>query len=160
MIGGLWLIVSSVLLSACVTSGNSKLTDEQIMSSIHVGETTKQQVMNLLGEPEGQLAIDVAGSTREWWSYRYASAVINPIDYLLLYGLFYNGLGLYDSRYDVGVFFDYRGVVTSLSRTKTDYDMGAPFSSLRVSSTSNKTVGFSALAQKTAHFEDSMEYRY
>src|SRR5215510_10209741 len=130
------------------------------MANIQVGETTKQQVMNLLGEPDGRMKIEMGGSSREWWSYTHASAVINPIDYILLYGLFFNGIGLYDTRYDVGVFFDHRGVVSSLSRMKTDYDMGRPFSSLQVSSVSQKTVGFPDAAKVPLQFEDRMEFRY
>jgi hypothetical protein len=135
------------------------LASEQTMSNIQVGETASHQVMNLLGEPDSQMTIEVAGFRREWWSYAYESAVINPIDYILLYGLFFNGIGLFDTRYDVGVFFDHRGVVSSLSRTKTDFDMGRPFASLKVSSIASKTIG-SGLAQRPVHYEDTMEYRY
>lgn len=160
MIRRSWLMLSCVLLSGCASIGNSGLAREQTMSNIQVGETTREQVMNLLGEPDSQMRIEVAGSIREWWSYTYESAVINPIDYILLYGLLFNGIGLYDTRYDVGVFFDHRGVVSSLSRTKTDFDMGRPFASLKVSSVSNKTMGLPGPAQKAVHFEDTMEYRY
>jgi len=160
MIRGSWLMFSCFLLSGCASVGNSDLAREQTMSNIQVGETTREQVMNLLGEPDSQMTIEVAGSIREWWSYTYESAVINPVDYILLYGLFFNGIGMYDTRYDVGVFFDHRGVVSSLSRTKTDFDMGSPFTSLKVSSVSNKIMGLPGLAQKAVHFEDTMEYRY
>lgn len=153
-------MLSCLMLSGCVSIGNSDLASDQTMANIQVGETTKQQVRNLLGEPDGQMMIEIGGSSREWWSYTHASAVINPIDYILLYGLLFNGIGLYDTRYDISVFFDHRGVVSSLSRIKTDYDMGRPFASLQVSSVSNKTMGLPGLAQKAVHFEDSMEYRY
>ena len=115
--------------------------------------------MTLLGEPDSQMMIEIGGSRREWWSYTYASAVINPIDYILLYGLFFNGIGLYDTRYDLGVFFDHRGVVSSLSGVKTEYDMGGPLASLDVSSVSNKTMGFPEPAKQSVHYEDRMEFR-
>jgi outer membrane protein assembly factor BamE (lipoprotein component of BamABCDE complex) len=159
MTGRSGLSLLSVLLAGCVSIGNSDVAREQTMSQIQVGETTRQQVMNLLGDPDSRMTIDVAGFTREWWLYTYESAVINPLDYMLLYGLFFNGIGLYDTRYDVGVFFDHRGVVNSLSQTRTDFDMGRPFTSLQVLSVTNKTIG-SGLAQKAVHFEDRMEYRY
>lgn len=149
-----------LLLAGCVSTGNSDLASDQTMTQIKVGETTKQQVVSLLGDPDRQHAIEVAGTTREWWSYTYASATINPIDYILLYGLFFNGIGLYDTRYDVGVFFDHRGVVSSLSRMKTDYDMGRPFASLQVLSVSQKTLGFPDVTKEPLHFEDRMEFRY
>lgn len=155
-----WLGLSCVLFAGCVSTGNSDLANDQIMAQIKVGATTKQQVISLLGDPDSRRAIDVRGSTREWWSYTYASATINPIDYILLYGLFLNGIGLYDTRYDVGVFFDQQGVVSSLSRMKADYEMGRPFESLSVSSISNRTVGFPETAKEPIHFQDSMEFRY
>jgi hypothetical protein len=159
MVRSSWLMLLYLLVSGCASIGNSDLAIEPTMLNIQVGETTRQQVMNLLGEPNSQMTVEVAGSLREWWSYTYESAVINPIDYILLYGLFFNGIGLYDTRYDVGVFFDHRGVVSSLSRTKTDFDMGRPFAPLNVRSVISKTIG-SGLAQRAVHFEDTMEYRY
>jgi hypothetical protein len=160
MIRASWLMLSCLLLSGCVSTGNSNLASDQTMANIKVGETTRQQVVNLLGEPDSRMTVEVGGATREWWSYTYASAVINPIDYILLYGLFFNGIGLYDTRYDVGVFFNHQGVVSSLSRMKTDYDMGRPFASLHVSSVANKTVGYFEPAKEPVHYEDKMEYRY
>ena len=148
-----------LMLYGCVSIGNSNLSSDQTMANIQVGQTTRQQVMNLLGEPDSQIVIDVRGSTRESWSYSYASAAINPIDYILLYGLFFNGIGLYDTRYDVGVFFDHGGIVNSLSRVKTDYEMGGPFASLHVSSVSKKTMGFAEPGKQPVHFEDQMEFR-
>jgi hypothetical protein len=153
-------MLSCSLLSGCVSIGNAELASDQTMANIHVGETTKEQVMHVLGEPDSQISIEIRGSSREWWSYTYASAVINPIDYIFLYGLLFNGIGLYDTRYDLGVFFDSKGIVSSLSRVKTDYDMGRPFQSLHVSSASNKTMGLSALVKQSIHFEDRMEFRY
>lgn len=155
-----WVGLSFLLLAACVSTGNSDLASEQTIAKIKVGETTKQEVASLLGDPDSQHAIEMGGATREWWSFTYASAAINPLDYLLLYGLFYNGIGMYDTRYDLGVFFDYRGVVSSLSRMKTDYDMGRPFASQQVSSVSQKTMGFSETGKDPVYFEDRTEHRY
>jgi hypothetical protein len=153
-----WLIFYCLVLSACVSIGNADLASEQTMMNIQVGETSRQQVRELLGEPDSQLRTEIRGSTREWWSYSYSSAVINPIDYILLYGLWFSGIGLYDTRYDVQLFFDHRGVVSSLSKSKTDYDMGTPITPLHVSSVSNKTVGFSERPKQSVQYEDRMEF--
>lgn len=155
-----WVGVLFVLLAGCVSTGDSTLGDDQAMGNIKVGETTKQQVVNLLGDPEGQRSIETGGATREWWSYSYASAVINPLDYLLLYGFLYNGLGLFDTRYDLSLFFDHRGIVSGISRSKTDYDMGRPFMSIDVSSSSHKAMGFPDATKRVLQFEDKMDYRY
>jgi hypothetical protein len=119
-----------------------------------------QQVASLLGEPDSRRVIVLGGAAREWWSYAYASAAINPIEYLLLYGLFFNGIGTYDTRYDLGVFFDQRGLVTGLSRTKTDYDMGRPFSSGQVTGLSEKVLGYPEFTKDPIRFTDRSEFRF
>ena len=149
-----------LVLSGCLSIGHSELASDQTMAGIRVGETTREQVMDVLGEPDSHMLIDIRGSRREWWSYTYASAVVNPIDYILLYGLLFNGIGMYDTRYDVGVFFDHRGIVSSLSTLKTDYEMGGPFASLHVASVSDKTIGFSEPAKQSVHYEDRMEFQH
>lgn len=149
-----------LFLAGCVSIGNSDLASNQTMAQIKVGETTKSQVMNLLGEPESQRTIETGGATREWWSYSHSSAMVNVLDYIFLYGFFFNGLGLYDTRYDLSLFFDHHGVVTSLSQLKTDYDMGRPFMSLEISSVASKTMGFSEASKRVVRFEDKMNYRY
>lgn len=159
MIGASWLMLSCLLVFGCVSTGNSDLASDETMAKIQVGETTTNQVMDLLGKPDRQMTTEMGGSTKEWWSYTYASAVINPIDYILLYGFWFNGIGMYDTEYDVGVFFD-QGVVSSLSRLKTDYDMGRPFSTLQVSSGSSNTMGSAVPDKKLIIYEDRMEVRH
>ena len=61
-------VLSCLLLSGCVSIGNSDLASDQTMANIQVGETTRQQVLNLLGEPDGQMKIEMGGASREWWS--------------------------------------------------------------------------------------------
>ena len=122
------------------------------MGTIQVGQTTKQQVMDLLGKPDNQVTTEMGGETKEWWFYSYESAVINPIDYILLYGFWFNGIGTFDTEYDLTVAFD-QGVVSSFSRLKTEFDMGRPFTSSQVSSVSSKTMG------RSIHSDDRMEAR-
>ena len=154
-----WLGLLCLSLAGCVSVGNARLADDQTMAQITVGETTAQQVAILLGDPDGKRAIESGGAARQWWSYSYASAVINPIEYLLLYGLFFNGIGLYDTRYDIDIFFDHREVVSSFSRLKTDYDMGAPFVPAHIASVSSRTMGFTEPSKEPVHFEDRFDYR-
>ena len=149
-----------LLFAGCVSTGNSRLASDETMARIKVGETTKQQVAALLGEPTSQRTIEMGGWAREWWSYDYASSVINPLDYIFLYGFFFNGIGLYDTRDNVGVFFDHRGIVSSISQLKTDYDMGRPFTSKRVASVATKTMGFSESWKAPVRFEDKAEYGF
>ncbi|MFO0731374.1 MAG: outer membrane protein assembly factor BamE [Nitrospiraceae bacterium] len=146
-------------LAGCISTGTSKLADEPTMEQIKVGESTKQQVESLLGDPANRQAIEMGGASREWWAYNYSTSVVNPLDYVLLYGLWNNGIGTPDTRHDLSIFFDHRGVVTSLSRTKTDYDFGRPFSEMHLESTADKATSFQQPAQRTVRFQDK-EYRY
>jgi hypothetical protein len=89
------LPVSCLLLAGCVSIGSSELANNMTIEQIRVGETTKQQVASLLGEPTSQRSIEMGGWAREWWAYTYGSSVINPLEYLLLYGFFFKGIGLH-----------------------------------------------------------------
>lgn len=147
-------------LAGCVSSGNSHLADDRTMTQIVVGKTTKDQVTSLLGEPSNRRSIEMGGWNREWWGYSYASSRINPLEYLLLYGFLYNGVGQYDTQYDMSVYFDHRDIVSSLSTLKTDYDMGSPFTSPRVSTVAGTMMAFSETAREPVRFEIKMESRY
>ncbi len=155
-----WWWLSCLLLAGCISTGNSELADEATISQIKVGVTTRQQVTDLLGEPTNRRTIEIGGASREWFAYNYASSTVNPFEYLLLYGLFFNGIGLPDTRYDLSLCFDHRGVLSSLSIMKTDYEMGGPVSPLRVSSSTSKTMGFPESSKEPVRFDDQMEHRY
>jgi hypothetical protein len=156
-----WLLIGiGLVITGCLSVGNSKLADGAAMQQMKLGETTKQQVANLLGEPATRRVIEMGGEDREWWSYNYATSVINPLDYVFLYGLWVNGIGTPDQRYDLNLFFDHRGVLSTYSHTKADYDLGRPFTTKQILSTSHKTTGWSPPSPRTVEFEDKMDYRY
>jgi hypothetical protein len=148
-----------LLLVGCVSIGNPGLTDDATIARITVGETTKQQVGMLLGQPADQGAIQIADATREWWSYSYASTTINPLEYILLYGFWTNGIGLYDIRYDLRLSFDDKGIVSGLSLLSTSYDMGGPMSAMRVTGIADNTIGVAGPSGRTVRFVDKVEYR-
>lgn len=148
-----------LLLAGCVSVGNPDLSDDATIARIMVGETTKEQVTALLGRPADQRSTEIGEATREWWSYSYASATINPLEYLLLYGLWINGIGLYDTRYDLRLLFDDKGIVSSLSLLTTAYDMGGPTSAMRVTGIADNTIGVAGPSGRTIRFVDKVEYR-
>ncbi len=151
---------SCCLLAGCISTGNSELANEATISQIKVGVTTRQQVTDLLGEPTNRRTIEIGGASREWFAYNYASSTINPLEYLLLYGIFFNGIGLPDTRYDLSLFFDHRGIVNSLSIMTTEYEMGGPVTPLRLTSSTGKTMGFPESSKEPVRFEDTMGYEY
>ena len=153
-------VVAGLLLAGCVAVGNSSLADQATLAQIKVGQTTRQQVLALLGEPEQARRTAHAGSAVEWWAYEHAASTINPLEYLFLYGFWANGLGLFDTRHDLHVFFDADGIVRSLSLQTTSYDMGSPLRALHVTSTAAHTLAYGGRADKPAAFTDRMEFSY
>lgn len=77
-------VLAGLLLAGCVSAGHSGLADQAALAQIMVWETTRQQVLALLGEPSASRVTEHAGAAREWWAYSYSTATINPLDYLFL----------------------------------------------------------------------------
>ncbi len=153
-------VLAGLLLAGCVSVGNSSLADQATLAQIKVGQTTRQQVLTLLGEPSQYRRTEYAGYAREWWAYEHASSTINPLEYLFVYGFWSNGLGLFDTRHDLQVFFDADGVVRSLSFQTVSYDMGSPLRALHVTGTAARAMVFGGRIDKPVGFMDKMEYRY
>ena len=154
------VLFSGFLLTGCVSIGNSNLADEGKLTQIKVGETTKQQVVALLGEPSSRRSIEQGPPNREWWTYRYATSIINPLEYLLLYGFLSNGFGLFDVEHDLLVSFDTTGTVRSLFHQMTSFDMGSAFRPIQVTSTATYANATAGRPDKPVGFASKMEYRY
>ncbi|MEX5220066.1 MAG: hypothetical protein NW701_19770 [Nitrospira sp.] len=154
-----WPGLLCALLAGCVAIGSPELADEKAMDRITVGETTKADIVTFLGPPAERRSIEIGHATKESWSYSYASATINPLEYLLLYGLWTNGIGLFDTRYDLFLSFDYKGVVSGLSLLKTSYDMGSPVRSTHVTAVADNTIGVAGPTGRTVRFVDRVDYR-
>ncbi len=147
-------------LTGCAAIGNEKLTDAAVLDQIKVGTTSQEQVEALLGEPAKRMNTRLSGFTYEWWLYTYQASTINPLDYLLLYGVFFNGFGTPDTRYDLAVFFDHDGRVNSVTLQTTSYDMGTPMTAMRVTSAAGTTLSVAGLGGPAMRFEDRMETAY
>jgi outer membrane protein assembly factor BamE (lipoprotein component of BamABCDE complex) len=114
----------TLLLSGCLSFGNSTLRDDTAVARIKVGLTTKEEVRAILGPPSEHRSTPLGSHVYEWWSYTYSMSVINPLEYLLLVGLFINGIGLPDTRRDFQVFFDPDGKVRTVTDQVSSYDLG------------------------------------
>jgi len=147
-------------LAGCAAFGNEKLSDQTLLAQIKVGETTKEQVQALLGEPTKRVTTRLSGFTYEWWHYTHAASTINPLEYLFLVGIFFNGFGMPDTRRELTVFFDPDGIVTNLAQQTTSYDMGTPFTPMRVTSSAVTTLSLAGRAGEPLRFEDMMETWY
>jgi hypothetical protein len=153
-------VLAGLALAGCISVGQAGLADDATLARIKVGQTIRQEVLALLGEPSASRRTVQAGVTREWWAYEHASSTINPFDYLFLYGFWTNGVGLFDTRRDLHVFFDAEGVVKSLVLQRTSYDMGGPFRTLHVTGTAVHSLSVGGHPGGPVSFMDTMEYRY
>ena len=133
-IGTVIVLSCALALAGCISLGNDHLLNDSTMTQIKPGETTKAQVSSLLGEPDYRRQTTMAGHTYEWWAYDAERSVVNPLEYLLLVGFFFNGIGTPDDRWDLHLFIDPDGVVTHVHRQKTGYDTGSIISSQNITS--------------------------
>ncbi len=156
------LCLCGLLLTGCISYGNPNLADESVVGQIKAGETTKEQVAALLGEPLHRRSSttigDRPGDAREWWSYSYSSSVVNPLKYVLLYGLFINGIGTPDTRRELNIFYSPEGVVATVSHVTTDYDLSGPYLSSQVTSTTKIDILPSGFGDPV-RFEDQVGYK-
>lgn len=129
-----WSMSACVLLSGCLSTGNDRLFDPATVAKLTPRETTKAQVITLLGLPNYQRQTIMAGHSYEWWGYAGEQSTVNPIEYLLVVGLFFNGIGTPDARRDLGLFFDPDGVLTHVHHQATTYETGGIVTPLNISS--------------------------
>lgn len=151
------LSMCGLLLGGCVSFGNAGLADREVMTQIKAGETTKEQVLALLGEPDRKRAIDLAGASFERWSYRRSSSLINIWEYIPVpfYGLFFHGIGTPDVQHDLDVFYGPTGVVTTRFYTETAYETGGLFTPMTLTTDIN-VDSLPGQSGKPVHWEDKV----
>ncbi|MFM8552474.1 MAG: hypothetical protein ACKOCD_09255 [Nitrospiraceae bacterium] len=146
-----------LLLSGCVSYGNANLADQTVLAQIKVGETNKEQVLALLGEPDSKREASLAGSTFERWSYRRSASMINIWEYIPVpfYGLFFHGLGTPDLQHDLDVFYGSTGLVTTRFYTETIYETGGLFTPMTLVTNTN-VDSLPGQSGKPVHWEDKV----
>ena len=149
--------LAGALFAGCVSVGNANLGNEDTIKQIKVGQTTKDQVASLLGEPDERRFTTLSGATYEWWSYSYSSSIINPLEYLLLVGVFFNGFGTPDMRRVLGISFTPEGTVRSVVQQTTTYEMGGLLSTMQVKSHVVVETLTAQMSGQLVRSEDMME---
>lgn len=115
------LLLVLILSAGCATSGTAQLTNDNVVSQIKVGTSTKEDVRRLLGEPSSVGTSNVEGRVQEIWGYGYASVKSNPLAFVPIVGLFAVASGdaaKMDSR-ALSVSFSEDGIVRSVFRYKS-----------------------------------------
>ena len=97
-------------LAGCVSSGNTLILDESRVSQVKEG-LTKDQVRNLIGEPEGMST----NNKTEVWSYMHTEAQANAASFIPIVGLFAGGATGRSSS--LILVFDADGKVQTINRS-------------------------------------------
>jgi len=120
------ILLASLLLTACATSGNPAVLDQTIVSQIKIGQSTKEDVKRLFGEPNHTSITQVLNQQTEVWAYGYAKHETNPLLYVPVVGLFVLAAGRWGEHESgsVAVSFDKDGIVRSMSKYKSGVTMG------------------------------------
>ncbi len=153
-------VLMSSAFGCAVSSGTAKLDSSDLPTQLKPGESTKDQVIALLGEPWKRRVVESKGYPHEWWEYEFKASTINPLDYLLLVGFFRNGIGAYDRETVLTIAFDTDGKIASLLYQQSSYDNGGMTSPTVVKSRAVTDIVPSRLAPRAVHYEDSLEARY
>ena len=113
------LVFLGVCLAGCVSSGRK--IDQAAVGTIKKGETTRAQVINLLGSPE---FITRTGSGDTVYLYNYTRATAKPATFIPYIGAFVGGANYQHQM--TSVTFGPDGVVKDFSSTQgsTESDMG------------------------------------
>ena len=80
------------LLIGCATSGNPRVAQEEVLAQIILGQTTKEEVRQLLGPPQGFTKSLIEGLAQEkllyeLWIYHYHKVETNPALFIPFVGL-------------------------------------------------------------------------
>jgi len=114
-----WLILTiSLTLTGCAsTSGNEAISNQDVVAKIKRGATSKQDILQMFGEPGSKVqGGDDAGET-EIWNYNYLRKKPNPWAFVPLVniGVYYTGNVTTKKEYKLAVNFDQQGIVRSIS---------------------------------------------
>ena len=117
----LYLLLSvALVLSGCASSGNPQLREEAVVSQIKIGESTKEDVRRLLGEPNVMSKTVINGRSMEAWAYGYSATQTNPLLFVPVVGLFTLGSNpVKVESAGFGVTFSDDGIVRSITRHRS-----------------------------------------
>jgi len=109
-------LISLAFLSGCAHQTGVQVSRDEA-NEIIVGETTKAEVIQLLGEPNGSMLGASEGSAESFW-YNGAEAQTRPETYIPVVGLFLGGIDSKGSSLIIS--FDKNGVVTERFYAETN----------------------------------------
>jgi outer membrane protein assembly factor BamE (lipoprotein component of BamABCDE complex) len=119
---GIIAILLGMVLAGCATTGNKKIINEKILSEIKIGESTKADVMEILGEP---LKVTFTDVEEEVWDYQYVRSKPRATSFLPRLGSVLGGR--YSLIHTLTIRFTTDGIVKKIGRGQTTSRAGSVF---------------------------------
>lgn len=119
----------ALVLSGCISSGNSSIGDQDRISQIKLNISVKDDVKRILGQPNGisrqsgsypafpGLPASTATANIEVWSYTHMNVDVDPVTFIPIVGLFAGGATSNINTFTVS--FDEQGIVRHISSTQS-----------------------------------------
>jgi len=114
-----YVLVLSVLLAGCASSGDKRITDDEIVSKIERGKSTKTQVEELIGKPT---QVDFTDAGFEKWVYAYTKAQVRGTNFIPLAGMFVGGTDIKTNYLTIQ--FSKEGIVQNIGRGESEGGAG------------------------------------
>jgi outer membrane protein assembly factor BamE (lipoprotein component of BamABCDE complex) len=113
------VLLMGLLVMGCATSGNPNAKDQNLVSQVRIGFSTKDDVRRLFGEPNFSSQSDMM----EIWSYAHANLETSAVTFVPIVGLFAGSSKMETSS--VAFTFNQDGVVQNISRSQSNI-VGGP----------------------------------
>ena len=116
------LLVVMLAITGCFSHGNASLKNDAAVEQIKIGESTKADVLRLIGKPTLTYTSEISPGVRiELWSYSHMQAESSPLLFIPIVGLFTaaSGHGVDVDVRGFSVSFSPDGVVRSITRSSS-----------------------------------------
>ena len=101
------------IIISCATVGNKEIMDQSKTSQIIKGQTTKKEVLSLIGEPS---KVTFMENDCEVWDYVLSKSQTRAVTFVPVVGLFAGGMDM--QTYTLTIKFDKNGVVQEIGKGK------------------------------------------
>lgn len=119
-------LLTLIALNSTNCASMGRRIDSESASKIKVGRTTKQQVQNLLGSPDGS---STNGRGETTWTYNYSGAQVKPETYIPYVGGLVGGTRM--QQQSTTVVFGPSGVVKDFTNSENSTETGVNLGSSR-----------------------------
>lgn len=128
------LILFTAFASSCASSGNPTAGRKDLIAQIKMGETTKEDIRRLFGQPtvtsrhSGTPFPAIAGFPAqspnfEIWNYTHANVDVSPVTFVPIVGLFAGGAT--SQHNSLTLTFDDKGIVRNIQTGQSQATTGA-----------------------------------